>query len=334
MARELLSATHPHLFDEIVKSCSYDFNVEKITNGSQKFVIWESKDCEHTFEMSIINRVRSRTNCPYCCGQRVLPGFNDLQTLFPDLIDEWDFERNLVQPSELTAFSHKTAYWSCTEGHQWEAPIYSRAKHNNGCGICSNRIIVDGVNDPLSLDTLNVRSEWSARNGLSIEEAAKNSIYESFLWNCINCSTEWSAVLVKRFRGFFRCPSCFSKSHLEGTVATFLHKMKIPFQWNKKPLRVSESGKENLQIDFMLVEYPLGFEVQDFATHSKGSDSEETSLDYWKIKKKKGPSYHELKRELASSQLGLKLVDIWEDDVLTGKYEEIILKEIEDSKNG
>ena len=35
-------------------------------------------------------KLRKKTGCPYCAGQKVLGGFNNLLTLFPELAKEAD----------------------------------------------------------------------------------------------------------------------------------------------------------------------------------------------------------------------------------------------------
>ena len=38
--------------------------------------------------------MRIDDSCPYCSGHRVLAGFNDLASQHPELLAEWDWERN------------------------------------------------------------------------------------------------------------------------------------------------------------------------------------------------------------------------------------------------
>lgn len=46
------------------------------------------------------------TGCPYCAGQRAIPGETDLATLRPDLAAEWDTSNDL-NPDQVTAFSSR-----------------------------------------------------------------------------------------------------------------------------------------------------------------------------------------------------------------------------------
>ncbi len=86
----------------------------------------------------------------------------------------------------------------------------------------------------------------------------------------------------------------------------------------KRPLRDSNGGR--LEIDLWIPELQLGFEVQDEMTHSKTLNEE---LSRYKILKR-GPAYHELKRRLAKEQLSVDLIDLWEDEIASGEYKQIV----------
>lgn len=42
-----------------------------------------------------------RFTCPICSGQKVLRGFNDLCTTNKSLANEWDFDKNTLNPTEV-----------------------------------------------------------------------------------------------------------------------------------------------------------------------------------------------------------------------------------------
>lgn len=76
--------------------------------------------------------------CPYCNGQKVKIGFNDLATTRPDLASEWDYDKNSLSPKDVTKGSHKEVWWKCANGHSWKARISAR-DYRNGCPYCANR---------------------------------------------------------------------------------------------------------------------------------------------------------------------------------------------------
>ena len=97
--------------------------------------VWWKCQIGHEWQASIANRNKGR-GCPYCSGKKVLPGYNDLQTVNPALANEWNYEKNTgVRPIDVTPNSNKKAWWICSDGHEWEAKINNR-NNGNGCPIC------------------------------------------------------------------------------------------------------------------------------------------------------------------------------------------------------
>ncbi len=92
----------------------------------------------HDFEWQEIidERVRDKCLCPIIIGKRVWAGYNDLASLFPELLKDWDYNKNLrLKPNEITAYSGRKAWWICPLcGESWKAVIRSRVKgHGHGC---------------------------------------------------------------------------------------------------------------------------------------------------------------------------------------------------------
>ena len=59
-----------------------------VTIGSHKRVWWKGI-CGHEWQAIVKNRVNG-SDCPYCSGNQLLKGFNDLATLKPELVLEWN----------------------------------------------------------------------------------------------------------------------------------------------------------------------------------------------------------------------------------------------------
>ena len=82
------------------------------------------------------------TGCPYCAGKRVIPGENDLASLYPEVAAQWHPTLNgTLTPDQVTAGSHRTAWWECPSGHIWKAIVYSRAGPQKcGCPVCAGKV--------------------------------------------------------------------------------------------------------------------------------------------------------------------------------------------------
>lgn len=126
----------------LLKYWDYDKNEitpHEVSKGTHKKVYWIC-DKGHSYEQSIANKVKGQ-GCPFCSGQKTLPGFNDLQTLYPELVKELHPTKNEPFDVEHTsAGSNEKKWWLCKKcGHEWEARINKRSKCGQGCPICRKK---------------------------------------------------------------------------------------------------------------------------------------------------------------------------------------------------
>lgn len=102
--------------------------------------VWWRCELGHSYQAVVFARTREKgSGCPYCAGRKVLPGFNDLQTLRPQTAREWYQKLNgRLTPADVTLGSNKKVWWQCTDGHVWQAAVYSRTrKKAAGCPVCA-----------------------------------------------------------------------------------------------------------------------------------------------------------------------------------------------------
>ncbi len=87
---------------------------------------------------SVKSRTVNGTGCPYCSHNKVLAGFNDLASQYPDIAAEWS-DRNLpLLPTMITAFANSKVWWKCRDcGNEWYTLISTRS------GRADVRIVVD-----------------------------------------------------------------------------------------------------------------------------------------------------------------------------------------------
>ena len=124
---------------DIAKMWNYEKNGDMkpsdVTVGSGK-VIWWKCSKGHEWEAAPYN-IAKGNGCPYCSNRIVLKGFNDLETLNPEIAKEWNYEKNgNLTPSDVIAGSTKVVWWKCSRGHEWQARIYSR-NQNHSCPFCN-----------------------------------------------------------------------------------------------------------------------------------------------------------------------------------------------------
>ena len=261
---------------ELAKEWDYEKNApltpDNIARAANRKVWWKCPK-GHSWEASINNRASNSRGCPFCAGSRVLEGYNDFNTWclsngFTKLLQEWNYERNTVNPSEVTAKSNKKIWWKCSLGHEWDASINSRtAGRPSGCPYCSNppkRILV-GFNDfetwCLNNNKAYLLKEWNTKRNTNItpQELTYGS-GKKIWWKC-DRGHEWSVSPSCRVRGS-GCPVCSrtQTSFPEQAIAFYLSKSFNVLQ------RYSVNGFE---LDVYLEEYRIGIEYDGMFYHTK-----------------------------------------------------------------
>lgn len=130
-----LALLNPHLAREWHPDKNGDVSPNDVTPMSNEKFWWL---CEkgHEWEADVARRATGN-GCPYCYG-RYPTEENNLARKFPELLKEWDKEKNKgLSPSNFTPYVSKKVWWRCNEGHSWQANISNRTRLNAGCPICA-----------------------------------------------------------------------------------------------------------------------------------------------------------------------------------------------------
>ena len=114
----------------------------ELVKPRSKYYAWWVCSAGHSYRTSIRTRGGNGTGCPYCSGQKALPGFNDLATKEPKIAAQWYQPLNGdLTPEQVTPGCNKRVYWRCDDGHIWCARIDSRAGPNShGCPVCAGQV--------------------------------------------------------------------------------------------------------------------------------------------------------------------------------------------------
>lgn len=190
-----LATTHP-----VIASQADGWDARNAISGSKFKKAWKCS-LGHSWEASISNRTKNGTGCPFCSNHKVWPGFNDLQTKFPEIATQangWD-------PSVVHAGGRTRKEWMCSLGHIWEAEVGQRTSNGNGCPVCSNSLLRKGIND---LATTNPEIAIQAIGWDPSTVVAGSSFMGN--WKC-NLGHVWRARVYSRTSSNRGCPVCAGK---------------------------------------------------------------------------------------------------------------------------
>lgn len=198
VAPELIKEWHPTKNGSITPENVYAKSAHKY---------WWKCSQGHEWQAAAAKRASMHRGCPYCTNQRVLKGYNDLASQFPEIAKQWS-PNNEVAPDEVIAKSAKEYLWIGDCGHEWKAAISSRRK-GCGCPYCANQKVLPGFND---LQTLNptLLQEWNyEKNGSLLPSDVVAGSEKKVWWKCSKCGFEWQAPPLRRTRLY--CRSCNQK---------------------------------------------------------------------------------------------------------------------------
>ena len=195
---------HPELASEWHPTKNGSLKPEYVRAASNKKYWWLCSK-GHEYEMTALNR-HNGMKCPYCSGRRILVGYNDLNTLFPQLALQWDYDKNNdVTPQKVTAGTNRKFWWKCEKGHSWQTSITTRVAGGN-CPYCGNQKLLQGFND-LATTHPQIAAEWDyEKNGdlKPTQVIAHNDI--KLWWICCN-GHSYQSTIKRRKRGL-GCPIC------------------------------------------------------------------------------------------------------------------------------
>ena len=184
----------------------------------------------HEWEAAI-DHVSSGTRCPFCSNKKVLPGYNDLATLNPQLMKEWNYEKmDDRKPSDFMPNSNKKAWWVCDKGHEWEALICDRNR-GNGCPICGGKVVLPGYND---LATVNPRlaEEWNYEKNETMKPTDIVGGSHKKVWWICDKGHEWEASINNRHIKGSGCPYCSGRLAISGYTDLATLNPRLASEWN------------------------------------------------------------------------------------------------------
>jgi hypothetical protein len=186
--------------------------------ASNRRAWWLCSTCGHEWS-AVINSRGQGTGCPDCkrrtIGQKNAlpkPG-QSFAERFPDIAAEWHTERNQpLTPEQVAAGSRRRVWWRCRAGgHEWEAPVYSRA-NGFGCKACATQraAIVNRAPKPgqsLTERDPEIAAQWHPTLNGSLSAADVSGKSGMTVWWLCDKGHAWQAIISNRVKAR-GCPQC------------------------------------------------------------------------------------------------------------------------------
>lgn len=210
-----LQTRFPELAKEWHPSKNTEQDPTKVLGGGSLRAWWRCH-LGHDWQVKISSRIFFQSACPFCANYRVWPGYNDLATTHPELVQEWDLANNgEVMPDKVMAGSSKKFWWQCADGHQWAAVCSSRALKGVGCPVCAGMAVRDGLND-LKTTHPELAKQWVHDSNLpNLTTTVHAGSHTKFTWQC-SYGHQWLASPSNRSHKNSNCPFCAGQLVIPG----------------------------------------------------------------------------------------------------------------------
>lgn len=215
---------------------------------------------------AVINSRTQGMGCPYCAGQRPTQDRN-FAVKFPELVNEWDFEKNQsIRPENCSPRSKNKVWWICEKRHSWQATISNRTrKWKSTCPFCRNRKL--GADNSLAKIRPDIAKEWHPDKNAPLTPndvvAGGTKIY---WWVCKH-GHDWQASIGRRVFAGSGCSKCsIQTSRIEIAVYAEMIALFESVTWRDKIA--------GCECDIYLKESGIGIEIDGVYWHSRKPELE------------------------------------------------------------
>ncbi|WP_197446794.1 zinc-ribbon domain-containing protein [Tautonia plasticadhaerens] len=219
-----LASLFPALAAEWHPERNGDLTPDGVVAGSHRKAWWRcSKDPEHVWQATVVDRTTRGIGCPNC-GGRVATATNSLAGQFPAVAAEWHPTRNGgLTPDRVLPRAGTKVWWTCPEGpdHEWEATVANRTSGRTGCPCCAGRHA--SVTNSLATLHPDLAAQWHPeKNGdLTPDRVVAGSNTPAW-WTCPEGPDhEWRASPANRTKLGRGCPCCAGqRASADNSLAT------------------------------------------------------------------------------------------------------------------
>ena len=124
LKKNSLATNYPKLSMEWDKEKNGEMSPYNVSSGSSLVVWWRCKK-GHSWRSTVHNRCNpyNKTGCPFCSGRKATKE-NNFAKVFPELLPNWDFKKNIkLNPTTITPHSNVRVWWKCNLGHSFDASV-------------------------------------------------------------------------------------------------------------------------------------------------------------------------------------------------------------------
>ena len=189
-----------------------------------------------------------------------------------ELMSEWDYSKNTVNPEHVAYASNKYAWWKCSKcSYEWKAKISNRSILKRGCPCCSEpvRIIVPGKND-LKTKFPHIAKEWHpTKNGNLLPEHVSSGTRKKVWWKCPLGHEYQASINHRTAPNGTGCPICYSGRQTSFAEQAVFFYVKQLYPDAISRYKADFLGKMELDIYIPSIKYAIEYDGEAWHTKAK-----------------------------------------------------------------
>lgn len=156
--------------------------------------------------------------------------FNSFAAVNPQMIDQWDVEKNYPLTAwEVAAYDNRDYHWLCKNGHSFSSSPANRTKGTD-CPYCKGKLPVVGVND-FSKICPTIAADWHpTKNEHNQPENFLPNSHAEIWWMCKE-GHEWQQMIYARANGS-KCPYCQERIPVVGKTDFAAKHSELAKRWS------------------------------------------------------------------------------------------------------
>lgn len=155
---------------------------------------------------------------------------NSLANRYPELLKEWNYEKNDLLPEMATYASARKVWWKCSMGHEWQSRIFSRTKNKSRCPYCVGKKADIGKDLQGLFPT--IAAEWHTEKNGNILVGLSPYSGKKYWWRCAN-GHEWQTSVIHRTKNGTGCPYCCNQK-VDPNKSLLVTHPQLAAEWHAK----------------------------------------------------------------------------------------------------
>lgn len=156
--------------------------------------------------------------------------------LRPELLKEWDYNKNDIDPHYIGIGSDKRIWWNCSKGHSYQIQMKEKVQGRQ-CYFCVySKTVHEGNN--LSITHPEIASEWDKdKNELTPQDVSYGS--DKKIWWICQEGHSYEASVKRRTVNENKCPICAGRTIIPELNSLSATHPEIASEWDKDKNKLS-----------------------------------------------------------------------------------------------